>query len=793
MSVTSLMTKTYRYLSNIATGIVGRKIVAMNVMTKDALGYTSAGNRIHVAYEHPIYSGLSEAQTQTVRTGVAVHEALHQVFTNFRHMTNETERLRRIGYFTCEYDEYIYHQLANLIEDPAIESMAPEVVGGIPLKALRYSIKVIDKNSDYDAPKANAMEELTAALIQFGDVGIVRDNWEYPKARKCFLDIAGNFYEAINEPDGKKRIDMVLPILEKVRAIYPEMKERKVPKNGDGSERSLSRSSTPTGKGSGKKGSGADDDSEINKKRKITVKKVKRDEWERMKKEAEGSESSEDPGGDITVYVPEDGKPEEEKEGEKASSVSVPTPSGSGEKTSEKEDSDSSEASDVSESEESTAETKETSESTETSEESEGSEDSEETKGSEDTKGSEEPDGEEEPDDSKEVAEESEESESSEDEPESSTSDTEDEREKSTKDSSPDMTEEGFAEDENTEGANPFELTEEEAEELTNEEVELTDEELRAIVDFAESMSGEEGEDTPPEGLSEHEKPAYDYGDVISKELHTTAKCVNNIPHATDREIDAYESVKQPYEADISMLQEELREIFHDDSTKSYYARSGRVNLKRMISGSCTTRLFERKERSTQKESIAVYILVDMSGSTGGEKIEQERLAAILTSEALSDFNIPVYVTGFTECFNNAGTVEHFHYVRWDNTIEERASLLKIQAGGNNFDAYAIRYAEEMLKTRSEKRKLMIVISDGLPASKHSGGQAGMQLNATTVAHAKEQGIKVLCFGVGDVSKEAFEYMYGKGSFIDVSNPAMLFNELSTVLRNVIDGTDEDL
>ena len=131
-----------------------------------------------------------------------------------------------------------------------------------------------------------------------------------------------------------------------------------------------------------------------------------------------------------------------------------------------------------------------------------------------------------------------------------------------------------------------------------------------------------------------------------------------------------------------------------------------------------------------------------------------------------------------------------FHFVRGENTEEERYSLLNIEPKDNNFDAYVVRYAEEMLKARPEKRKLFIMISDGQPSSNFSAGAAGVKQNAEAVMHMKEEGINVLAFGVGNVPQELFKHMYGS-AFIDVSNISELFNKLADALRIAINGEDD--
>lgn len=767
--IVSKKAKTYRYLTNLSSGLVGRKMTVSDVIGNE-LGYTSMGNQIHVAYEHPIFEELkdifcrikgntlemAEARNDMVRIGVTVHECLHQIFTNFVYEKTEIERLKGEGYFLSDYDQYMYHQLFNLIEDPAIESMASQVVGGMPLKALKMAIRGIDSASDYSQDAVDEIHDLTKALIQFGDIGIVKNKWTFPKAKEVFLKIASMFYDAINEPEGRKRIDAVPLILEEVRVLYRE--GAKPNKNADGSDEQLSRSSSPAGSGSGKTGKSSSKESEINRKRKITIKKVKRDEWERMKKEAEENGESEDDGkSDLTVIVPEDAKAEDGKD---KKGTPVPVPSEKSEEEKEKDEKSSDGASGTSKEKE---DEKEESKS-EGSDSSKKSTDNSKDEASDEKSTS--PENGEKSDDASE---------------ETSAGD----EAKSKEGFSLDMSDPGHVESE--EETNPFELTDEELEEVEDDEEELSPEEVSKLEGMINSLLESTPHD-PAEGNREEaeQREEYDtHAEVTAKELHTSATCVNHIVHARPTSEALYERLIAPYEADIELLRKDLEEIFRNDSARDYYARSGSVSLKRMTSKVASTRLFERTERSSDKESIAIYMMVDMSGSTYGSKIQQERLAAILTAEALAGFNIPLFITGFTD----TSQVELFHFVRGENTEEERYSLLQIDAMSSNFDAYVVRYAEEMLKARTEKRKLFIMISDGQPASSFSSGSRGVRQNAEAVAHMKEEGINVLAFGVGDVPQSLFEHMYGS-AFINVSNISQLFDKLADALRVAINGEE---
>lgn len=779
--IVSKKAKTYRYLTNLSSGLVGRKMTVSDVIGNE-LGYTSMGNQIHVAYEHPIFEELkemfcrikgntlemAEARNDMVRIGVTVHECLHQIFTNFVYEKNEIERLKSEGYFLSDYDQYMYHQLFNLIEDPAIESMASQVVGGMPLKALKIAIRGIDSASDYSQDAVDEIHDLTKALIQFGDIGIVKNKWTFPKAKEVFLKIAPMFYNAINEPEGRKRIDAVLPILEEVRVLYRE--GAKPNKNADGSDEQLSRSSSPAGSGSGKTGKSSSKESEINRKRRITIKKVKRDEWEKMKKEAEKNGESEDDGkSDLTVIIPEDAKAEDGKN-KKGTPIPVPGEKSEEEKEEDEKSSDGASGTSKEEGKEREESKSESSDSSKKSTDNSKDETSDEKSTSSENG--------EKSDDASENTDNSSKGGKS----ETSTGD----EAKSKEGLSLDMSDPGHVESE--EEANPFELTDEELEEVEDDEEELSPEEVSKLEGMINSLLESASHD-PAEGNREEaeQREEYDtHAEVTTKELHTRATCINHIVHATSiSEAALYERLIAPYEADIELLRKDLEEIFRNDSARDYYARSGSVSLKRMTSKVASTRLFERTERSSEKESIAIYMMVDMSGSTYGSKIQQERLAAILTAEALAGFNIPLFITGFTDI----SQVELFHFVRGENTEEERYSLLQIDAMSNNFDAYVVRYAEEMLKARTEKRKLFIMISDGQPASSFSSGSRGVRQNAEAVAHMKEEGINVLAFGVGDVPQSIFEHMYGN-AFINVSNISQLFDKLADALRVAINGEE---
>lgn len=217
-----------QYFGSVASGITGKAVVVADAMGGE-LGYTAKGNVIHVAKEHMLYEKLRKASTELqaateatlLRFGITVHEALHQVFTNFDYISELEKRLVRRGILKTTLDLEAYHTIVNLIEDPAIENMAAEIIGGPALRALDFTItKLYELSEDFDYGCQYPFDEVINALIQFGDLGIVHGTFHFQSAEIVFRLITPLFYRAINEPDCKKRVDMAAPIFAECARLW---------------------------------------------------------------------------------------------------------------------------------------------------------------------------------------------------------------------------------------------------------------------------------------------------------------------------------------------------------------------------------------------------------------------------------------------------------------------------------------------------------------------------------------------------------------------------------------------
>lgn len=678
------------YYASVASGIVGRQIFVDDADGQE-LGYTGTGNVIYIARSHPLFRALSEKEKKCMRLGIAVHESLHQVFTDFTYYEEHIKRLDRQKLFRNRFEMQIYHDLVNLVEDPAIESMALQVIGGPALKALDFTIAKIDEFSgDFDVGCVYPFEEVINALVQFGDVGIIHGTFRFQTSRKVFKEISPLFYKAINEPDAKQRINMVYPIFQTLRKLWTGYSDSKMEElsrrfsQGQGKH----GSSPMNGSGTGSTGK-INPDSAKNKKREATIRKVSKEEYEKLSAQAS---SSPDTDGDIELLYCDDVSTPKQAAQDASKAREAPSPNNTGQSPSEN--------------------------------------------------------------------------------PEEAETGSSGKHAGATEDPNGGFTAPGTVEDGTT---------------LQTEPVpELTSEDYKKILD-AISQKGHE-----IEAKKEEMKKYYD--DIqsfpeINKSNGLRNVTVINTYADTVNPADEwrYDNLVGNMSDGISMMVEELRDIFYNDRAMRVFTDSGRISLKRVASGRITTRLFERKTSPGHKADMCIGIAGDLSGSMNGTKLIQEQLAMIALAEIFAEFGIPLYFMGFNVPF---GTPVQTHYIRWENSRFERERLLHLKATGNNFDSYSIRYMTRLMQERSEKHKLMFILSDGTP-SFYYRTEDGIKQNTLAIQEAKSRKIDVVGIGIGkNIRTSAFLEMYGKDFFLQVNQPRDLFSNLAKVIISIVMGWD---
>ena len=746
----------FRDLQRRNTGITGQFYPVRNVEPgqEDQLGYTSSKKSIHLNPYHPLLDDLNDIEKVALIMGVDAHELLHQIFTDFAYFERKLVGIN-------QFERPIFAVINNVLEDAAIENFADQVMGGTMLSSLNYSIAHIYSKSPDLSEAQSPFSQYIAALINFGDMGPLKGNFTYPEARKAFIQTAPLFEQGVYETVGKNRIEIAYKIMQMTRPLWEEdvKKNEEMAKLLEDLAKRFKSQMRGSGSGQDADEASGDEDGKRSARRKITIKKVSKEELEEMKKNGEISEpgeggSGELPDGDITLIVCEDEGAGEDKKSSGGVSISM-----DGETSEEKgEEGKSSESAEGEKSEEESEKDgedgSESGEDEKSDEEKDG--DSKDGEGKESEKG----------DDNKESKKESKPNNSG-DKNNPFTTPMGQPEMKIGNEAMP----EGFEESDESNGIG----------DISDDEYVLSEEDMKRIEEEVEKAE----EEMAKEEAAEAETTAIDDFSVTSPKLGKKS-CLNyrvsydSCDHAYLEE--KYSQTMSKLNPGIKNLTTQLKRIFENDYEETEYRTSGRINLKRANSGRVTARVFDRRIAPSNKSNFCVELLVDESGSmSSGNKATSARECCIALSEVFANLHIPVYVIGFT-ADTKGHDIVHNHYITWKNTHNERLKLLNITARANNCDGYSIRYATEVLKKNKAENKLLIVLSDGQPAA--SGYYDGVADTKQAIRDAKKH-TNVLGVAIGNSDTETIFHMYEK-DFLHVGKVDDLFSGLSKQLQKMM-------
>ncbi len=173
-----------------------------------------------------------------------------------------------------------------------------------------------------------------------------------------------------------------------------------------------------------------------------------------------------------------------------------------------------------------------------------------------------------------------------------------------------------------------------------------------------------------------------------------------------------------------------------------------------------------------KKVNTAVALLIDMSGSMLGKRMEQARLCALCLYEFCKSAGIPVLIYGhhtdklYRRVQNE--TVYLHSLAEFDSDYKDKYRIAGMKAGGCNRDGAAISFVGEKLAKRPEKIKLFFLISDGFPnATCYNGKQAEEDLMKIKEKLEKKR-VTMLTAAIGE-DKEAIQRIYQEG-FLDISD-----------------------
>ena len=167
--------------------------------------------------------------------------------------------------------------------------------------------------------------------------------------------------------------------------------------------------------------------------------------------------------------------------------------------------------------------------------------------------------------------------------------------------------------------------------------------------------------------------------------------------------------------------------------------------------------IFSRKVgEQDDNQDMAIALLVDESGSMRGRQARVSCIASTLLARALELSGKSYAVYGFNDYF--------FTHKPWSSKLNYTKMLdikqnVYDEGASYNNDGYAIWKTSQELLKRPEKNKIMIVLSDGKPASSYNlspEGEIYRDYDLKTEAKKAEKIAKVYSIGIMDDSVEEY-------------------------------------
>ena len=198
---------------------------------------------------------------------------------------------------------------------------------------------------------------------------------------------------------------------------------------------------------------------------------------------------------------------------------------------------------------------------------------------------------------------------------------------------------------------------------------------------------------------------------------------------------------------------------------KKGYPTGSRLDLAMAMQAEADPRYLERIwERKTvpHKFDYRFSILVDLSGSMRGEKIEETFKGLVVLAEVLERLGIQYEILGFQDEIIPYKDFKE----RLTKEVRERLSIAKREPYNNgvhnqaiwNSDGYCLKEAYKRLLQNLGKNNFLIVLSDGIPEpdDEHSGPE--YDLDKIVEEIVQEKRIKLIGIGLGPGTEHVEEY-----------------------------------
>jgi cobalamin biosynthesis protein CobT len=245
----------------------------------------------------------------------------------------------------------------------------------------------------------------------------------------------------------------------------------------------------------------------------------------------------------------------------------------------------------------------------------------------------------------------------------------------------------------------------------------------------------------------------------------------------------------------IDELEGDLREIFvarRSQKWLSGFKTGKRIDIKRGMQEKAVgvspveSKAWQKREVPQEKD-YAITLLVDLSGSMRGQKIQETFKAAIVLVEVLNRLSINTEILGFND------RLYEYQPFGQDMSPEVREHIggmlqeVGTPAAAYNDDGWAVQQASERLAKQKATEKFLFVLSDGLPEESSDHPRSQYDLAKVIAEILKETDQKLIGLEIGSGTEHVGRYYPNSVANIGVRE---MSDKLASVIREAIANYD---
>src|SRR5690606_16958224 len=196
--------------------------------------------------------------------------------------------------------------------------------------------------------------------------------------------------------------------------------------------------------------------------------------------------------------------------------------------------------------------------------------------------------------------------------------------------------------------------------------------------------------------------------------------------------------------------------------------------------GQCAERGLFMEQRQNRRD-LACLLLADLSMSTDAHLDNEHRVIDVITDslllfgEALSAVGDQFALYAFSSLRRRQVRMQERQGFRQPYGDETRGRIQALKPGYYTRMGAAIRHATELLGNCKQRRKLLLLVTDGKPNDLDLyEGRYGVEDTRQAVMEARKQGLLPFCITIDREAGDYLPYMFGANGYTLIKEPQQL-------------------